>query len=292
MTPAGIFIRGLAMGIADAVPGVSGGTIAFLTGIYPRWLAVLTGIHPRLIILLRQGRFRALWVAIDGGFVVPLLAGIALSLISVAHLITYGLSTWPGRIWGLFFGLVILMGWGLVQRLLPHFRWSMLGWFSLGLLIAALLALLQPVSLQLAWWGWPLVGGMALSAMLLPGISGSFLLVLVGVYPQLMTAVTVGDWQTLGLFGIGGVAGLLLMAHLLRWLMARMERILLSFLTGVVFGALVRIWPWQVSGPEGQLVLQWPTVTTWLEPSVWILVGGLLGLGTLIAGNPKHGASQ
>lgn len=270
-------MRGLAMGAADAVPGVSGGTIAFLTGIYPRWLAVLTALHPRLLRLGMQGQWKALWRVLDGAFVLPLIAGIIVALISVAHLITYGLDAWPERIWGLFFGLVMMMGLGLIRQTWPGFQGRHVAYFAIGLLSSAALGLLQPVSMEMAWWGWPLAGALALSAMLLPGISGSFLLVLIGVYPTLMKAVTSGDWGMLGLFALGGGCGLIAMAHLLRWILARAEMILLSTLTGVVFGALVRIWPWQSSDQSGTLLLNWPSVSNWLSPTLWMLAGLMCG---------------
>ena len=284
MTSMGIFMRGLAMGAADAVPGVSGGTIAFLTGIYPRWLAVLTALHPRLLMLGVRGHWGTLWRALDGAFVLPLAAGMIVALVSVAHVITYGLRAWPERIWGLFFGLVIIMGLGLMRQIWSAFQIRHVAYFAIGLVSSVSIGLLQPVSLQMVWWGWPLAGALALSAMLLPGISGSFLLVLIGVYPLLMTAVTTADWVTLGLFALGGGCGLIAMAHLLRWLLVRAEMILLSLLTGVVFGALVRIWPWQSSDQGGMLVLAWPSSLDWVSPTLWILVGLLAGLVMLRLG--------
>ena len=281
MTALGIFLRGLAMGAADAVPGVSGGTIAFLTGIYGRWLAVLTALHPRCLRWLIHGQWATLWRALDGGFALPLVSGIAVSLVSVAHLITYGLDAWPERIWGLFFGLVIAMGTGLLQHIRARWQLSHVLWFLAGLLGSALLALLQPVTIALAWWGWPLAGALALSAMLLPGISGSFLLVLIGAYPGLMRAVTIPEWTTLGLFALGGLCGLIAMAHLLRWIFARAELSVMSLLTGVVFGALVRIWPWQSVDAMGGLMLELPTSTTWLTPLIWSLIGLGGGLALL-----------
>lgn len=280
MTVIGIFLRGLAMGAADAVPGVSGGTIAFVTGIYPRWLAVLTALHPRCLQWALNGQWATLWKTLDGGFVLPLVFGIAASLISVAHVITYGLATWPERIWGLFFGLVVAMGAGLLRHITA--RWSPVHvvWFAIGVIGSAVLALLQPVSASIVWWGWPLAGALALSAMLLPGISGSFLLVLIGVYPALMQAVTVAEWRTLSLFALGGLAGLIAMAHILRWVLARAELSVMSVLTGIVFGALVRIWPWQSTDVLGGLVLELPTETTWQTPVVWCLIG--LGGGILL----------
>ncbi|HAY55444.1 MAG TPA: DUF368 domain-containing protein, partial [Gammaproteobacteria bacterium] len=105
-----IWLRGLAMGAADAVPGVSGGTVAFLTGIYERWLAVLTSITPALWTVFRQQGIKGLWVRLDGGFVVPLVAGILMALITVSHWIKDWLDTVPERVWGFFFGLVVAMG--------------------------------------------------------------------------------------------------------------------------------------------------------------------------------------
>ncbi len=261
------------MGAADAVPGVSGGTVAFLTGIYERWLAVLTAVTPGLWSVFRNDGLRGLWIRLDGSFVLPLLIGILMSLMTLAHWIKDWLNLVPERVWGFFFGLVIAMGIALLSDLRSAMRakdWALL---TFGVLIALALGLQTPQTADPALWVWPFAGAMALSAMLLPGISGSFLLLLTGLYPALIVAVSTFDLRVLLLFIGGGAIGILLMAHLIKALLVKYHTEVLSCLTGVVFGALVRVWPWQGAGDDGSLILLLPT-----QEMLWIpLVFGLSG---------------
>jgi putative membrane protein len=271
-----IWLRGLAMGAADAVPGVSGGTVAFLTGIYERWLAVLTSVTPELWTVFRTDGVRGVWVRLDGGFVLPLLVGILMSLITLAHWIKEWLDVVPERVWGFFFGLVIAMGLALLTDLRSAMRTKDWGFLAIGVLIALILGLQTPQTADPALWVWPFAGAMALSAMLLPGISGSFLLLLTGLYPALISAVSTFEVSILLLFVSGGAIGILLMAHLLKALLAKYHTGVLSCLTGVVFGALVRVWPWQGAGEDGSLILLLPTPEFLWIPMVFGLSGFVL----------------
>ena len=268
-----IWLRGLAMGAADAVPGVSGGTVAFLTGIYDRWLSVLTAVTPELWAVFRQDGIRGLWIRLDGTFVLPLLIGILMSLITLAHWIKDWLDVVPERVWGFFFGLVIAMGIALLSDLKQSMRGKDWGFLVIGVLIAVMLGLQTPQAASPDLWVWPLAGAMALSAMLLPGISGSFLLLLTGLYPALITAVSSFDVQILSLFIAGGAVGILLMAHVLKAMLSRYHTEVLSLLTGVVFGALVRVWPWQTATDDGALELFLPSMDL-----LWVPLGfGICG---------------
>ena len=260
MSWVGIWVRGLAMGAADAVPGVSGGTVAFLTGIYERWLAVLTSITPELWAVFRRKGIRGLWLRLDGGFVVPLVVGILMSLITLAHWIKDWLEVFPDRVWGFFLGLVFAMGIAMLSNLRSSMGSKDWVWLVVGIVTALALGLQTPQSANPALWVWPFAGAMALSAMLLPGISGSFLLLLAGLYPALISAVSAPDIKILALFIGGGAIGILMMAHFLKALLARYHTEALSCLTGVVFGALVRVWPWQGRGDDGSISLLIPTV--------------------------------
>jgi putative membrane protein len=271
-----IWLRGLAMGAADAVPGVSGGTVAFLTGIYERWLAVLTSVTPELWTVFRTDGVRGVWVRLDGGFVLPLLVGILMSLITLAHWIKEWLDVVPERVWGFFFGLVIAMGLALLTDLRSAMRTKDWGFLAIGVLIALILGLQTPQTADPALWVWPFAGAMSLSAMLLPGISGSFLLLLTGLYPALISAVSIFEVLILLLFVSGGAIGILLMAHFLKALLAKYHTEVLSCLTGVVFGALVRVWPWQGAGEDGFLILLLPTPEFLWIPMVFGLSGFVL----------------
>ena len=256
----GIWVRGLAMGAADAVPGVSGGTVAFLTGIYERWLAVLTAITPELWAIFSREGIRGLWLRLDGGFVVPLVVGILMSLFTLAHWIKDWLDVFPEHVWGFFLGLIFAMGIAMLSDLRASMRPKDWVWLVVGIVAALVLGLQTPQSASPSLWVWPFAGAMALSAMLLPGISGSFLLLLAGLYPALISAVSALDIKILGLFIGGGAVGILLTAHVLKALLARYHTEALSCLTGVVFGALVRVWPWQGRGDDGSISLLVPTM--------------------------------
>ena len=264
MTILGIWVRGLAMGVADAVPGVSGGTVAFLTGIYGRWLAVLTAVRPSLWGVLRREGVKGLWTHLDGSFVLPLLVGIVMSVVTLAHWIEHWLTLYPERVWGFFFGLVLAMGLHLVADLRAALTSRHGLYFVFGAVLAIVIGLQTPTATTPALWIWPFAGAMALSAMLLPGISGSFLLLLTGLYPALIAAVTGGDFLVLGLFLCGGALGILSMAHLLKWLLSRFESQVMCVLTGVVFGALIRVWPWQAEGGGFEMLRLPADDTFWL----------------------------
>ena len=292
MTTLGIWLRGLAMGAADAVPGVSGGTVAFLTGIYDRWLAVLTAVRPALWQVFRAQGFIGLWRALDGPFVVPLVLGIAMSVLTLATLIKGWLDAVPERVWGFFFGLVVAMGVRLLLDIRHRVAASAWGFFVLGLMLALWIGMQTPTAVEPALWVWPLAGAMALSAMLLPGISGSFLLLLTGLYPALITAVSDFNLSILGLFLLGGGLGILVMAHVLKWLLTHYEGPVLCLLTGVVFGALVRVWPWQATGSDGSLLLLWPTGEMLLWPLGLLLVGCIGSWSALHWSQPRDSVDR
>ncbi len=261
------------MGAADAIPGVSGGTIAFLTGIYDRLLAVLTSVTPELWSVFQQDGLKGLWNRLDGGFILPLVVGILMSLLTFSHWIKYWLEIAPEQIWGFFFGLVLAMGLSLLLHLRVTMHWRDWVLMTCGFVLALIVGLQTPQSANPHLWIWPLAGAVAFSAMLLPGISGSFLLLLMGLYPALINALSIFDLTILGLFVMGGVVGILLMAHILQALLTSYHNQLLSALTGVVFGALVRVWPWQSGSVDGSLHLMIPSVDILWIPLIFAITG-------------------
>lgn len=273
MSILGIWIRGVAMGAADVVPGVSGGTVAFLTGIYSRWLNVLTTIHPRLWGVYRKEGTAGLWRALDGPFVLPLCTGILMAVMLLSHWINDWLGSCPERVLGFFFGLVLAMGLSLLSEIRKNTQERDWVWSLSGFLIALVISFGAPEQVSPALWMWPFAGAMAFSAMLLPGISGSFLLLLTGFYPALIAAVSNHQGVILVLFVAGGAAGIVMMAHVLKRLLKSFEQQVLSILTGIVFGALVRVWPWQKFDPLGQLSIQTPSSETLLIPLACIACG-------------------
>jgi len=240
----GVFLRGMMMGAADIVPGVSGGTIAFITGIYDRLLGAIAAIDLKALGLLRRGAWRAAWEHVDGTFLAVLLGGILTSMLSLAHLISVLLEEQPLRLWSFFFGLILASAL-LLLRSVSHWH----GGARLGLVCGAVLAVGIGLSPALSLPPLPVsflfAGAVAICAMILPGISGSFILVLLGLYPELISAVRDLHWQPLLLFAVGAGVGLMLFSRVLHYLLATHHATTLATLTGFLIGSLPLLWPWK-----------------------------------------------
>jgi putative membrane protein len=236
-------IKGMAMGAADVVPGVSGGTLAFILGIYERLLAAISAVNITAVKLLLRGRFAALWHHIDGTFLLCLFSGILLSIFSLANVISYLLIHRPVPLWAFFNGLILAS----LPVLLRSVSWTVLRGLLLllGVLFAVVVGSLAPVQLDPAPYIFFLAGAIAICAMILPGISGSFILLILGMYAPVMLAVTELQFGILALFASGCLIGLLSFSKFLNWLLKHYHDATLALLTGVVVGALYRIWPWQ-----------------------------------------------
>lgn len=238
-----LFAKGIAMGAADVVPGVSGGTIAFVSGIYDELLKSIASIPEALLLLLR-GRVAQAWETANATFLLVLFAGILTSVFSLARLITWLLEQHPIPIWSFFFGL-ILVSTHLVAREIGNWNWTRL----LALLAGAAFAWWITVAAPMHWGSDPLslffAGAIAICAMILPGISGSFLLVLMGLYAVILGAVKSLDLGVLAVFAAGCVVGILSFARLLSWLLSRLRDLTLAFLTGLMLGSLNKVWPWK-----------------------------------------------
>lgn len=236
-------IKGMAMGAADVVPGVSGGTLAFILGIYDRLLNAISAINLQALQYLFKGRFRQLWQHIDGTFLVCLFAGILCSIFSLASIIGWLLEHRPVPVWAFFNGLILTA----LPLLLRSVNWTV--WrgvlFAMGILFAVGIGMLAPVQLQPASWMFFIAGAIAICAMILPGISGSFILLVSGMYAPVILAVRELQFGILLLFASGCIIGLLSFSHFLKWLLQRYHDATLALLTGVVVGAMYRLWPWQ-----------------------------------------------
>ncbi|MFT5720036.1 MAG: putative membrane protein [Motiliproteus sp.] len=239
-----LFFKGTAMGAADAIPGVSGGTVAFISGIYQELLDSIRRITPQSLLLLGRQGPRAFWDHINGTFLLVLLSGVLLSLASVARLAIYLLEQHPTLLWAFFFGLIVSSSiWMMTQVK----RWNSVPVIALwvGMVGAYLVTAISPVEVEAT----PLMvfgaGCIAICAMILPGISGSFILLLLGLYGPIMGAIKDFDLQVLTLFMAGCVLGLLSFSHLLAWMFRNQHDLILALLTGVMLGSLSRVWPWK-----------------------------------------------
>lgn len=232
------------MGAADIVPGVSGGTIAFITGIYFRLLEAVNAVPGAVFHELFRGRFRQFWSACDGTFLVVLLAGVLASIVTLASAISYMLATYPILIWSFFFGLIVASVWH-VGRQVRHYKPTLLIPLVLGIVIAWWITTLsagQVAPSALAFFG---AGALAICAMILPGISGSFILVIIGMYAPVLGAIKSMDGGLLLLFIAGCVLGLLSIARVITWAFHHFHDVVLASLTGFMIGALNKVWPWK-----------------------------------------------
>jgi putative membrane protein len=240
-----VVLKGMAMGAADVVPGVSGGTIAFISGIYEELIRSINNIRPSLIGVLRKEGFPAFWRELNGSFLLALLSGIAISVISLAKGISWLLTHQPVLLWSFFFGLVVASVF-YVARSIDQWKLNILVMGLIGAVIAYAVVSL-PISQREA--GMPflfLSGALAICAMILPGISGAFILVLLGSYKDVLDAVHERDLKIILVVGAGAIVGLLSFARLLKWMFSRFKNATLALLTGFIIGSLPKIWPWKV----------------------------------------------
>ncbi|MEP5765357.1 MAG: DUF368 domain-containing protein [Halieaceae bacterium] len=244
MRAAGVFLRGLAMGAADIVPGVSGGTVAFITGIYPRLLHSLRSFDLPALRLLLRGEVALFWQHVNGGFLSLLMAGILLSVISLARLLGWVLVHYPEPLWALFFGLILASALMLLRQV-PQWRPAELLMLVLGVVVAIAIGLAPRGEFIEGQAGVFLAGFIAICAMILPGISGSFILLLLGMYGPVLAAVRNFELAFLALFATGAACGLLCFSRLLDWLLTRYRAMTVALLTGFLFGSLTVVWPWK-----------------------------------------------
>lgn len=239
-----VFFRGMAMGAADLVPGVSGGTVAIITGIYGELIDSLRRCDHRAVMCLFREGIPAAWRHINGSFLLAVFSGLLLSIFALANFITWLLETQAILVWSLFFGLIIATS---VLLLRQVSSWNLLraGLFLAGVGVAMAVAFLKPAQLPVVWWVLLLAGLIAISAMMLPGISGGFLLLMMGLYPEIIAAVSDMNLMVLIPFALGCGMGLLMFSHVLSWLLRHYEAGTMSLLTGVLIGSLYIIWPWK-----------------------------------------------
>lgn len=232
------------MGAADVVPGVSGGTIAFITGIYDTLLESIRRVNPTLIGIWKRDGFKAAFNHINGFFLLSLFSGIICSLLTLAKLISWLLVTHPIPLWSFFFGLILVSVYHIVRQI--EQRDLIRGVFTLlGIAFAYFITVLNPLEMDPTNINVLLAGSIAICAMILPGISGSFILLLIGMYTPILGAAKSMQVDILLLFAAGCVIGLLCFSHLLSWLLKHYRDSTLMFLTGVMAGTLPKIWPWK-----------------------------------------------
>jgi putative membrane protein len=274
----------MAMGAADIVPGVSGGTIALITGIYDRLIRAIVSADGEALAMLLGGRWRDLWYRLDGAFLSVLLSGILVAIFTLASGIHWLLSAYPQPLWAFFSGLILASGLMLLRNevlLDDAFRITS---FAAGVSAAVAVSFMPPVAMMSGLPGLFIAGAVAICAMILPGISGSFMLVLMGMYSPVLAAVKGFHVGELAVLAAGCITGLLCFARLLDRLLRRHRLLAMAFLSGVLMGSLVTVWPWRatVTGTGGETALitrpVWPVdvVTPQLGLCVIAFVAGLV----------------
>lgn len=258
-----VAVKGACMGAADVIPGVSGGTIAFITGIYDDLLASINAIDAAALKMFFSGKFKEFWKHINGGFLLSLFCGIGFSVMTIAGIMQYLLEHHPIQTWAFFFGLIVassifilrgIKGWNLKAVLFLVF----------GAVLGVTVCTLSPTTTPDALWFIFLSGAIAICAMILPGISGSFILLILGKYQYIMSAITgltsgeaIGESLVIiGVFAVGAVCGILSFSRFLHWLLGRFHKETLLVLAGFIIGSLVKVWPW--SDMDALVVSQFP----------------------------------
>ena len=240
-----ISLKGMAMGAADVVPGVSGGTIAFISGIYEELLNSISSFNLSLINVFKNEGFKSVWIKVNGNFLVSLFVGILISVLSLAKLIESMLENHPIVIWSFFFGLVLASVIYIGKQITKWTKGSFLC-LILGAILAFYITTLNPmVSANSSPWFLFLAGMIAICAMILPGISGSFILVLLGAYKPVLNALNTKDFVSIIIFLVGAILGLLSFSRILKWLFSTYKNYTLATLTGFIIGSLNKIWPWK-----------------------------------------------
>ena len=241
---AGVAARGILMGAADAVPGVSGGTIAFITGIYEELIYSLKQCGVSAIKMLFQKGIKATWQHINGGFLLALFSGVIISILTISGVVLYLLANHPILLWSFFFGLILAAVWSVIRHI-DKWEVGVIATFLIGTVGAFYITTISPTTIETS----PLIvflsGMIAICAMILPGISGSFILLLLGMYAPMLTAVKELQLVTLCIFASGCVAGLLSFSHVLSWMFQHYKTMTLSLLGGFMLGSLNKVWPWK-----------------------------------------------
>lgn len=239
-----ISLKGIAMGAADAVPGVSGGTIAFISGIYEELITTISNVNVSLFKTLFQKGIKSFWTQLNGNFLLALLSGIIISFVSFMRLAKYLIENEPVLIWSFFFGLIIASIY-FVGKQITQWNIPVIIGLLFGSLIAFYISTLPSMATNESSSFLFFAGALAICAMILPGISGSFILVILGAYKTLSDALHDFDFKKLLFFVSGALIGLLSFSHLLKWLFKHYHNLTLAILTGFIFGSLNKVWPWK-----------------------------------------------
>lgn len=247
----GLALRGMAMGIAEVIPGVSGGTIAFITGIYEKLINTIKAFSPSLIKTFKNDGVGGVWSAVNGNFLISLMVGMAVGIVVGVFGVTHLLENYPQHLWGFFFGLIVASA-IYIGRQVP--KWSIKEVIGLliGIAVAYYITVASPAQGNTALWYVFFSGMIAISALILPGISGSFILLLMGMYtvvlPEVRNALSTFETESLilvSVFAMGCLVGITTISRVLSWMFQNYNSLTLATLTGFMIGSLNKVWPWR-----------------------------------------------
>jgi putative membrane protein len=299
-------LKGMAMGIAEVIPGVSGGTIAFITGIYERLLNAIKGIGPGMIKEFKTNGFAGLWKSIDGTFLVNLLVGMALGIVIGVFGVSHLLENYPPVIWAFFFGLIIASA-IYIGRQIEKWDWKVILAVLIGAVIAYGITVLTPAQGSTSLLFVFFCGMIAISALILPGVSGSFILLMLGMYTYIISdtlkpalkTFAADKLLTMGAFALGCLAGLMTISRLLSWTFKNYRSMTLAVLTGFIIGSLNKIWPWRnptewLRDTNGNIIMEdgipkkilleenvLPASFDGEAYTLWVIVFSILGFGVV-----------
>ncbi|MDF2156320.1 DUF368 domain-containing protein [Algoriphagus sp. CAU 1675] len=291
-----IYLKGMAMGAADIVPGVSGGSIALITGIYQRLLDSINSFNRENLTLLVKFDLKGFYKSVNGSFLLSLLLGILTSIFTLSRLITYLMIEHPVVLWSFFCGLILVSAFMILKEIK---RWHLGVVVSvlLGTAIAYWVTELPPTSSPDALWFTFVSGAIAICAMILPGISGSFILLILGKYETILHAVSERDILTLGLFALGCIVGILSFSRVISWLLRKFHSTTIGLLSGFMLGSVNKLWPWKIvteyrissSGEQKPFLTENLLPSEYLaqvgqEPFVGLAIAGFVGGILLVLG--------
>ena len=263
-------IKGFCMGASDVIPGVSGGTMAFILGIYEELIDSIRSFDLEFLRLLVSLRLRDALDHVSWQFLIAVGTGILTAVFTLARILSWLLQNRPVLIWSFFFGLIVASVFT-VSRYIERWSPSIFVWIGLGAISAYFVVGMIPISTPDTPWFLFMSGAIAICAMILPGISGAFVLVLLGKYNYVLEAVNQHDFFTLFLVAAGAVAGLTTFVRLLKWLFDRHHDLTVAILTGLMLGSLRKVWPWKetlqtMTDAHGHLIV---TAQANILPSCW-----------------------
>ncbi|MFN7013056.1 MAG: DUF368 domain-containing protein [Bacteroidia bacterium] len=278
-----VTLKGMGMGAADVVPGVSGGTIAFITGIYEELINTIKSIQPSLLKDFKNGGFKAIWYKVNAPFLVALLLGIGISIASLSRIILFLLQNYPIPVWAFFFGLILASAY-LVAAEIDEWNLPVIIATFVGTSIAYTITIISPAETPTDLWFIFICGAIAICAMILPGISGSFILLLMGKYEYIFTSLKEFNLAVIITFALGCVTGILSFSHILSWMFKKYKNVTIALLAGFMIGSLNKVWPWKevllkvtINGKEkilqeGNLLPAKFTEVTGIPNQLWLAI--------------------